>query len=60
VVTFLARDDPEPVMLQFNAASRRMECMAGAMMWGVGAVALLVVAALILAVAALAKYVFAG
>jgi hypothetical protein len=37
-----------------------MECMSGAMMWGVGAVALLVVAALILAVAALAKYVFAG
>jgi len=32
----------------------------GAMLWCMGAVALLVVAALILAVAALAKYVFAG
>jgi hypothetical protein len=37
-----------------------MECMGGAMMWGTGIVALLVVAALVLAVAALAKYVFAG
>jgi len=37
-----------------------MECMGGAMIWGMGALALLVVAVLVLAIAALAKYVFAG
>ena len=40
-----------------------MECMfggGGAMLWSMGAVALLAVAVLVLAAAALAKYVFAG
>ncbi len=39
-----------------------MECMGvmSGMMWGVGLVSALVVIALVLAIAALAKYLFAG
>ena len=37
-----------------------MECMTGGMMWGMAGIVLFALAALVLAVAALAKYVFAG